>query len=167
VDVRSPDDIYATYRYKDHLVIKKGENVHLIGKQAYYYLHWRNTNIFESAAGRLKRQKQYLSAYFTKAKNEVKKNPVLPVTLMQELSKYMTTDITAQESTYLATELSSCSFSTENMESVPGQTVMNGQYEAYNVDETGLKEMIIKTFYQEVKQIQPQMQAQAQTQKKG
>lgn len=166
VDITSPDDIYTNQK-KTNLVIQKGQETHLTGMQAYYYLHWRDTDIFGSAAGRLKRQKQYLTAYFAKAKSELKTNPALPVNLMQKLNKYMTTDITAQETTYLASEMSSCSFSTENMESVPGQTVSNGQFEAYNVDETGLKEMLIRTFYEKVQPIQSHVQVQAQAQKKG
>lgn len=130
--------------------IKRGDTVLLKGMDAYYYLHNRDTRSAESAGRRLERQKQYLTAYAAAALNAMKSDITLPVTLYQDLSKYMVTDVSLDEITYLAVQASGYRFDSDNMYSLKGETVMGDQFEEFYVDETALYELILEVFYEEV-----------------
>lgn len=132
------------------LLFKEGESVHLKGMSAYYYLKVRDTESFESAGRRLERQKQYLMAYASAAMEAIKKDITLPVTLYSTLSKYMVTDITIDEVSYLATQAAGYSFKTENMYSLEGETVMGEKFEEFYADDKALYELILKVFYEQV-----------------
>lgn len=138
-----------TLDFKD-FHIKEGETVHLQGMNAYYYLHNRDTGSFNSAGRRLGRQKQYLTAYAGAAIEAAKKDITFPVNLYSTLSKYMVTDITVDEVSYLATQMMGYSFSEEGMYSLAGITVMGEKFEEFYVDERTLYELILKVFYEEV-----------------
>ena len=130
--------------------LKKGEKVHLMGKSAFWYVKYRDTNVFGSAAGRLERQKQYLTAYVGQAKKAFKQNPSLPLTLFQTLREYMTTDLNAEKVTYLATMAAGFDFGGTDIRKVPGETVMGEEYEEFYVDEDALYELMLDVFYEEV-----------------
>lgn len=129
---------------------KKGEALHLEGMDAYVYLRARDTGQSKSAAGRLERQKQYLTAYASKAVEALKSDITLPVSLYNTLSKYMVTDITIDEVSYLATRVAEYQFPEENMFSLAGDINTEGKYEKFYVDEQALYELILKVFYVEV-----------------
>lgn len=132
------------------LRVKEGEELHLEGMDAYYYLHNRDTSSFNSAGRRLQRQKQYLTAYAAAAIEAIKKDITFPITLYNTLSKYMVTDISIDEVSYLATQVMGYRFSDEDMYSLTGATVMGEVYEEFYADEKGLYELILKVFYEEV-----------------
>lgn len=145
VDVTVLDDIT-----KMDKALVKGADVHLMGKSAFWYVKYRDTGVFGSAAGRLERQRQYLTAYVSKAKSEFRKNPALPVTLFGTLKDYMTTDLNAEKVTYLATMAAGFDFSGVDIRKIPGETVMGDEYEEFYVDEDGMYELILDVFYEEV-----------------
>lgn len=132
------------------LRVKEGEELHLEGMDAYYYLHNRDTKSFNSAGRRLQRQKQYLTAYASAAIEAVKKDITFPVALYNTLSKYMVTDISVDEVSYLATQVLGYGFGEEDMHSLAGVTVRGDEYEEFYVDEKGLYELILKVFYEEI-----------------
>lgn len=145
VEVTVLDDIT-----KMDKTLKKGEKVHLMGKSAFWYVKYRDTNVFGSAAGRLERQKQYLTAYVGQAKKAFKQNPSLPLTLFQTLREYMTTDLNAEKVTYLATMAAGFDFGGTDIRKVPGETVMGEEYEEFYVDEDAMYELMLDVFYEEV-----------------
>ena len=55
--------------------LKKGKKVTLDGTQAYYYLHGRDTEEYDSATKRLQREEQYIVAYMDKLKKVSTENP--------------------------------------------------------------------------------------------
>ena len=132
--------------------LEEGASVTLMGQEAYYYVKWRDTSIFESARGRLARQKQYLGAFAMKLKEATKKDISVPVKLYQELSKYMVTDITMDEVAYLAGELLNYNFTGDNVHTLKGETLMGERYEEFYPDEEALKELMLQLFYEEVEQ---------------
>ncbi len=135
---------------KVHKTWTEGAQVKLEGKDAFYYVKWRDTTVFESNRGRLARQKQYLSAFIDKAKAETKKDITLPVTVYGELSKYMVTDITVDQIAYLAGELLDYSFNADDIYTLEGTTVMGEKHEEFYPDEAALKDLMIEVFYREV-----------------
>ncbi len=130
----------------------EGQTVHLKGMQAYYYLHNRDTNSFNSAGRRLDRQKQYLKAYATAAVSAMQKDISLPVKLYSTLSKYMVTDVSLDEVTYLAGQIANYQLEEENIYSLRGETRQGEKFEEFYVDEKALYELILQVFYEEVEE---------------
>lgn len=143
VEVTALEDVMKTD-------IKKGQTVLLKGKDAYSYLHNRDTKSDGSALRRQARQKQYLSAYAQTALSAMKTDITLPVTLYNTISKYMVTDITVDEVSYLAMQASSYSFNDDNIYTLTGENKVGGEYEEFYVDEMALYELILEVFYEEV-----------------
>ncbi len=139
---------------EDLTVFKKawteGTTVTLKGEDAFKYVHDRDTKVFESNRGRLARQKQYLTAFISKLKSEMKEDITIPITLYHELSKYMVTDITADEVVYLTGELLNYSVDGDAIYTLEGTTQMGEKYEEFYPDKEALKDLMITLFYQEV-----------------
>lgn len=146
VDVEVLEDLTKRDR-----TLVKGETVHLEGKHAFVYLQWRDTSVFGSAEGRLERQKQYLCALSEKVKSRFKEDVTFPVTMYRELGPYMTTDLNAEKVIYLADLAAGFDLSAADITKIKGETVMGEKYEEFYVDEDALYELILDTFYEEVK----------------
>lgn len=132
--------------------IKKGDEVLLRGMDAYYYLHNRDTTVDESARMRLERQKQYLTAYSKTAMGSLKSHLTLPIGLYRILEKYMVTDVSIDEVSYLATQVADYKFDAQHIYTLEGKTEVVGDYEGFFPDETALYELILKVFYEEVEE---------------
>lgn len=128
----------------------QGATVTLKGKDALNYIQQRDCDVFESARGRLARQKQYLQAFVQKAITAVKKDITVPVTLYQELSKYMVTDVSLDEVAYLTKELSGYQFGEDAIYTLEGTTEMGEEFEEFYPDKEALKATMIELFYEEV-----------------
>lgn len=146
VSVTVPEDL--TKRDKS---LVKGENVHLEGESAFWYVKYRDTNVFGSADVRLERQKQYLNGFIGAAKSAIKKNPAAAVNLYQAVSGQMVTNVSIDEVAYLAPLLTEYQFQPDSFYMPEGETVMGDQFEEFYVDEDALYEMILDVFYEEVK----------------
>lgn len=127
----------------------KGARVKLKGKDAYTYVKWRDTSIFESARGRLGRQKQYIDEFTRQAIAAVRKDVTMPVTLYNSFKDYIVTDLSMDEIAYLAKELSGYRFEGD-IYTLEGDTELRGNHEAFYPDEKALKALILKVFYREV-----------------
>lgn len=130
--------------------ITEGETITLTGEEAYKYVRSRDTDEFASADRRLERQKQYLTAYAAKAMSEIKSDITLPLTIYNTLNKYMVTDISVDEVSYLATQAQNYDFDGSRFYQLEGETVMGSRYEEFYVDETALYELILEIFYIEI-----------------
>lgn len=137
-------------KYHKGISLKKDEEVHLEGDAAFWYVKWRDTKEFESARNRLARQKQYLSAFVDQAKAALKEDMTLPVTMLNQLSKYIITDLSANEITYLASEAVSYTFGSNDIYSLEGETKLGNLNEEFYPDKDALNELIIEVFYEEV-----------------
>lgn len=130
--------------------VEQGDTLLLEGMDAYHYLHDRNTAVNYSAKSRLQRQKQYLLKYASAVMEELKKNVGFAVSLYGTLSKYMVTDISVDEVSYLATQALGYSFNADNMHVLEGETVIGEVYEEFYPDEEALYKLIIEIFYEAV-----------------
>lgn len=128
----------------------QGAEVTLTGNDAYEYVHYRNTAVFESARNRLARQKQYLSVFAGTALAEIKRDVTLPVSLYQAFKPYTVTDLTIDEISYLASQLASYRFDENAIYTMEGTTVMGTRFEEFYPDQTALQNLIIKVFYREI-----------------
>lgn len=130
--------------------VKAGEEILLEGLNAYDYVHNRDVSSFNSAGSRLQRQVQYLEAYAAAAMGKLKEDITFPVSLYSVLGKYMVTDISADEVSYLAMQAVGYSFDREDMHTLKGETVMGDRFEEFYADEQALYELILKVFYEEI-----------------
>lgn len=130
--------------------IEAGDVIHLMGDDAYDYIHNRDITAHYTAEGRLERQKQYLLSYADKAVEMMKSDITIPVSLYNTLSKYMVTNVTVDEISYLATQASGYRFSQENIRSLEGEVSIDNEFEEFYPDEKALYELILDTFYEKV-----------------
>lgn len=152
VSLTAIEDVYTLENdvKKRKLLVSQGEQIELKGNDAYCYVRYRNKGEFESARLRLARQKQYLEGFLNQAKIETKKNLTLPVSVYQKLSKYMVTNITVDEISYLATEYVGYDMDEKGIYTLEGETKMGEIHEEFYPDEDALIDLMIEVFYQEV-----------------
>ena len=136
--------------FSGKLVFKQGEAKHLMGEDAYHYIHDRDGNEFGSADMRLARQKQYLTNFVSQAKMAAKEDMGVVTTLYNDIKPYMTTDISFDEVAYLAPEVIGYTFDSYNIKSPAGETVAGEEFEEFYVDEDSLFETVLDVFYDEV-----------------
>lgn len=140
VDVECLTDL--TYRREGWTI---GTQLHLEGQDALDYVRLRDMTVFESARGRLARQKQYLNAFVTKIIAATKEDIGVPVNLYKEVTKYMTTDITADQVVYLTSQLLNYSFG--EIYTLEGETIRGEKFEEFYPDYDKLKELMLQVFY--------------------
>ena len=136
----------------------KGTQYELWGKDATIYVARRDTNIDDSAIGRMKRQTQYLKALFKKGKEKTKEDILFPVTTYMDVKDSINTNLTTDEITYLARQVIEMDITDEDIKTIPGEMRHIGADEFYGysfpmgyvTDDDALKQMIIDTFYYEV-----------------
>lgn len=128
----------------------EGRRLHLMGEDAFWYVKYRNTDIFGSADMRLDRQKQYLNGFIEVAKQAVQKDTSVVIDLYQAVKPQMVTDISLDEAVYLAPILAGYAYGEDDFYTLPGETVMGEEYEEFYPDEDAVFEMILDVFYEKV-----------------
>ena len=85
--------------------MKKGETLALSDEQAYRYIHDRYGVGDEKNTSRMKRQQQYMEAFFTKAKEKAKSDKAYVGQLFREFEQTATTNLTAKKISSLTNRL--------------------------------------------------------------
>ena len=85
--------------------MKKGETLVLSDEQAYHYIHDRYGVGDEKNTSRMKRQQQYMEAFFTKAKEKAKSDKAYVSQLFREFEQTATTNLTAKKISGLTNRL--------------------------------------------------------------
>lgn len=145
VDVEVLEDLTEA----DSMLVK-GKDVHLTGDSAYWYVRYRDKDLFGSADSRLARQKQYLNAFVKSAKSAVKDDITTAFDLYKAVTPQMVTDITPDEVTYLAPTIADYRFDNDSFYMLEGKTVEGDRFEEFYVDEDALYDLILEVFYEEV-----------------
>ena len=128
----------------------KGAAVRLQGSFAENYLRGRMGVGDGTNVGRMERQQQYLTALASQTLNAIKKDLTLPVSLYQTVTDYMVTDVTADEVSYLATQVVGYSLDDNFIRNISGETVAGDVYMEFYVDEKAFYELILDVFYEKV-----------------
>lgn len=130
-----------------------GETVLLKGEQAEHYIRYRDINQHQTALTRLERQKGYIKAYLETAKRRVKEDDQLIVRLMDDVEKYMITDMAKGQYMDMALAVlnSPQVMNDGDFIALPGEAVQTDLYEEFHPDEEKLKELVIQMFYKEIK----------------
>ena len=150
VSLKVLEDIDYEY-YGFRVKLDKDQEVKLNGDQAYVYISKRDYKEFDSASGRVERQKQYIDAFIPLAKQKIQEDLSFAMDLYKAIEKYMVTDIDISEFAYLVTEVLGYNFDAKNLITMPGETVMGEEFEEFYVDEEALKEIIMELFYEPAK----------------
>lgn len=129
---------------------KDGATIRLQGEEARDFIQKRDVNEQGSAYARIDREKQYLKAFIEQAKFAVKRNPMLPFSLLSQLQENMTMNIGQEEIFFLIQKALSCSYSEEEIYVLPGQIVQGDVYEEYYLDEKAVMEPPCTLFCREV-----------------
>lgn len=148
VDVVALEDVKSG----NNTVIKESEEVHLEGDLAFAYIHNRDTKQFGSADKRLERQKQFITTYLQKVKQKTKEDIGFPISVYQAIAPQTVTNLTVDEMTYLVSIAKDYSFDENYLYTLKGETKQGDVFEEFYVDETDLFELILKVFYEPVKQ---------------
>ena len=125
----------------------EGETVTLWGKDAESYVRYRDTTKLLSNNSRMKRQKQYLNAFFNQLVTSTKADVTTLLDLYNAASPYMMTNVGANKAAYLASEALQNNFNALNMQNVPGEVKMGEKYAEYHIDEDAFFEMFLNIFY--------------------
>ena len=145
VDVTIPADLDG---FNEAFV--EGNRVHLMGENAFWYVKYRDTDVFGSADMRLERQKMYLNGFIEAAKEAVHKDISVAIDLYQAVKPWMVTDVSLDEAAYLAPVLADYEFNRDDFYMLQGETVMGEQYEEFYLDEDAMFGMILDIFYEKV-----------------
>lgn len=145
VDVTSLEDLHVKIKGA-----REGAELHLMGMDAFWYVKYRDVEVFESARGRLARQKQYLTAFVGKVIAATREDITLPINLYGKLKQYMVTDVATEEVAYLASELIHYSFDQNSIYTLEGTTKMGEKHEEFYPDEEAKRDLMIRLFYREV-----------------
>ncbi|MBO4898833.1 MAG: LCP family protein [Lachnospiraceae bacterium] len=153
IDLMVLEDVTTTGDHKQ--IFTKGEEIHLDGEAAYKYVSVRDTAVSASANGRLERQKQFINILIGKLKVMTKADITTPVKIYNAISDQMVTNITANETAYLAGEARDYTFDARNIYTLDGEYIAaednpDSDYDEFYVDEDALKALIIDVFYREV-----------------
>ena len=134
--------------YEDRGVnLTEGETVTLNGQEAYVYLRGRDIHEYDSATNRLRRQEQYITAYMDKLKTAAGNDVSAAVKIYESIEEYIVSSI---DFAGLVSEVSGYTYTSDNLYTIPGETVMGEVYEEYHVDEEAFYDMILEIFYTEV-----------------
>ena len=145
VDVTIPADLAGLNE-----AFVEGSRVHLMGEDAFWYVKYRDTDVFGSADMRLERQKMYLNGFIEAAKEAVHKDISVAIDLYQAVKPWMVTDVSLDEAAYLAPVLADYEFNRDDFYMLRGETVMGEQYEEFYLDEDAMFGMILDIFYEKV-----------------
>lgn len=85
--------------------MKKGETLVLSDEQAYHYIHDRYGVGDEKNTSRMKRQQQYMEAFFAKAKEKTKSDKTYVSQLFQELEQTATTNLTLKKVSFITNRM--------------------------------------------------------------
>lgn len=121
----------------------EGETVHLTGDLAERFVRYRDTSQFNSVAGRMKRQVEYITAMISALRQSEHED--LYDTISPWLGSDVITDLTAEE----LNALSSYTYLTDEVQYLPGEMRQGEEYEEYYVDEEALQDLLIELFYTE------------------
>lgn len=130
-----------------------GAHVLLQGDQAEIFVRTRDVKGDENQNNlRMERQKEYLTGFIKKTLSLTKQDIKTPLNLYNSSKDYTVTDIDAAMITYYTSVFLKTGFSADdNFVKLPGTTTHSEEYAEYYIDNTALFELVLDTYYTEVK----------------
>lgn len=127
--------------------MEKGREMTLMGDQALLYVRGRK-NIGDSLnTSRMKRQEQYLEAFYAKLMEKNREDEAFLSRLLMKVNDSFMSDLTVNGLDRLGKTLAACSPSP--FRRLEGELVLGEEYYEYHVSEEELKETVLELFYRE------------------
>ena len=130
-----------------NIALRKGETVKLEGDMATLYLRGRDTNQYDSASGRLKRQQQYLISLASELSAAASEEEDRAMQAYDAAQDYVVSSV---DFANMVSEVVGYGFDPSHMYTLPGEVQMGDELEEFIVDQDGLYDLIINVFYKEV-----------------
>jgi len=128
-------------------VAKAGQTITLVGDEAERFVRERDVEVLDSNMARMARQKQYLTAFFSKAIDAASEDIGVPLELFDKVSGNSVTNVNSSRITYLATTLVT-NHQPLVFHSVAGEVVKGEDgYAEYKADYVALYEKVLEVFY--------------------
>lgn len=143
IKLQVPDD---TWTDMDSQYVK-GTMIEITEENAEQFIRYRDVNEGQSAIARMDRQKLFMEAFVTMAKEKVSEDAGFIAELFDALEPYMVTNI---GNDVLAKLLESGYDEKSGMIDLPGQGVAGEKYDEYHIDEEQLYELMLQIFYKEI-----------------
>lgn len=126
----------------------KGETVTLKGKHALNYVRSRSGLDDSSNKNRMQRQKQYLEAVFTQAREAAKEDGTLYSRVALEMTDYIVSDCSGNKLETLLEKVSE--YNLDTILSIDGKNVKGKEYMEFYPDMDSVKEIVVECFYNKV-----------------
>ena len=127
--------------------MKAGATLKLNAEQAEYFVRNRQNLDDSTNISRMKRQRTFLSAWQEKAANLIQTDAEFALNLVLDLSDYLTTDMTVNELSNFASQLSE--YRNNGIEDIEGMAVKGNTYMEFYIDSDDLKQKLISFCYTE------------------
>ena len=148
VTVTILDDYPFTHIYQVRDMVA-GKTMRLNGLQAEYYIRCRLEDRADAHELRMKRQKQYMLALISTAKEKVLENPASILKLYDSVDDYILTDLGVGQISYLATKAAGMEFEGD-FRKLTGKLVEVDNVAGLHVDQESLYDLMLEVFYTEV-----------------
>lgn len=127
--------------------MEKGVELTLMGEQALTYVRYRMTIGDGLNVSRMKRQEQYLSAFYTKLMEKNQEDDDFLSDALLRVNNSFTSDMTVTQLDKLGETMAECTLNP--FQSLAGKTVKGDEFFEYHVDGDALQETVIDLFYTE------------------
>ena len=136
---------------EDAQILKKdysaGEKLTLNGEQVENYLRNRDISVLTSSMERSGRQMRFLKSLVPQVSSKVKGDPLSVLNIYSQLGKYVSTNMTVPELTYIIEVLIESGFNIDDILSLPGEMQQGEIFAEFIVDRTELYDIIINNYY--------------------
>ncbi len=125
-----------------------GKEMTLFGKNAQEFVQSRDMEDVNGSLDRLERQKIFIQAFFGKVLEKTKEDIKTPVNLYKSASKYMVTDLSVSDISFMTSVMLTGKKGMEiNFKSISGEMVKGEEYLEYHPDNASIYNTIIDVFY--------------------
>lgn len=126
---------------------RQGKSVTLRGAGAEAYIRYRTSTV-DGNTKRMKRQQQFLSAFFNQAKAKLRSNITLIGSYYNVTKPYIVSDLTLPQITYLATSgLAGGTGNGLEYIQIAGETVQGAEFVEFYPDQSSAYEAVLAAFY--------------------
>ena len=142
VEVTLPEDIKIL-----NVDYKSGQRIKMNGNQTELYLRYRDHNNLESSLDRSARHMHFINELFPQMAGKIKGDPLSILNIYNRLEKYVNTDLSIQELSYVLQTLDNSSFDTKKTLQIPGAMKKGEKFAEFIVDKSKLYDIIISEYY--------------------
>lgn len=129
--------------------IVAGQDITLLGRDAYHYLHYRDIAVTDSPLRRQARQEQYLKAFASKVLGTASGADIgTLVSLYQTAAPYTVTNLGLEEFSYLATVVAGGEARSLETTTFEGTYISNGTFAEFYPDEASIKRALVDVYYE-------------------